>query len=106
MLRLDETLHGRCLGDLLEVRKSLRRQEILLQGATEDLRGELSAWRWHWKTRVDNDRPVAPELAAVWTDLAEKEVELGRDLVQVRHALYAVNREIDHLLRRPRTVAG
>jgi hypothetical protein len=99
--------HERCrtLSDLVELRASLRRQDLALSGALRDVQTELRSWEQHRAARAAAGQPVPRELALVWDELAERERELAMDQLQVRAALGEANREIRNRLS-PRPVAS
>ena len=92
MFRLED--RGPSLSDLVDLRASLRRQEILLLGALRDVQSELRSWAMHRRSREAVGAPVARELCVLWEELGERERELALDLLQVRAALAEVNRGI------------
>jgi hypothetical protein len=96
-------LHDRCptLSRLIEVRASLRRQEIVLLGALHDVQAELRSWQSHRTERSARGLYVPHALCILWDELAERERELALDVLHVRAALQQANREIrDNLGRR------
>jgi len=94
------------LADLLEVRASLRRQEVLLKSALRDVQGELRSWNEHREAEAEAGRPVARELCDLWDELEGRERELAMDLVQVRAAWVTASAEIARLLKPPTTRAS
>jgi hypothetical protein len=94
------------LADLLEVRASLRQQEVLLKSALRDVQGELRCWNQHREAEAVAGRPVARELCALWDELEGRERELAMDLVQVRAAWVTANAEIARMLKPPTTRAS
>lgn len=104
MFRLQE----RCasLADLIDLRASLRRQEILLQSALREVQAELRSWSRHRRVREACGERVPRELCLVWDELGERERELALDALQVRAALAETSREIQQRLERPRPVAS
>jgi hypothetical protein len=92
MFRLQD--RGPSLSDLVDLRASLRRQEILLLGALRDVQSELRSWALHRRSREAIGARVPRELCVLWEELAERERELALDLLQVRAAHAEVNRGI------------
>jgi FixJ family two-component response regulator len=84
---------------LVELRASLRRQEIALLGALQDVQGELRSWERHRRGQQARGRTVPVELATVFEELGERERELVLDLMQVRAVQGEANREIARALR-------
>jgi hypothetical protein len=107
MFRLHDRVPSLC--DLVDLRASLRRQEILLLGAMRDVQSELRSWSAHRRAQQVVGEPVARELCVLWEELGERERELAQDLVQVRAAQLEVNRGIQDQLtprRTPRPLAS
>jgi hypothetical protein len=89
-------LRERCpsLSDLVDLRASLRRQELILNAALHDVQGELKSWDRHRRAQDAAGREVPRELSLIWQELRERERELVLDVLQVRAALAEANREI------------
>ncbi len=99
MIRFEEA-RPRSLGDLLEQRAALRRQETMVAGAAVEVAHELRAWRRHELAEEAAGRTVPAELRRLWQDLASRQTELRLDLLQLRHALVVAGRELAAALGR------
>ncbi|MGE3173546.1 MAG: hypothetical protein AB7O97_13060 [Planctomycetota bacterium] len=96
---------GNSLSDLVEMRASLRRQQIVLTGALRDVQSELRSWERHRTACAAQGTAVPRELGILWEELGDRERELAMDVVQVEAALRETNAEIRACLA-PRPIAS
>ncbi|GDY03180.1 hypothetical protein LBMAG49_25090 [Planctomycetota bacterium] len=73
--------------ELMEVRASLRCQEIRLCVALRSVQREISSWREYCSAEAVARRASPKELAILWEELETRERELAMDIVQVGAAL-------------------
>jgi hypothetical protein len=104
MILLD-SLRGSTLLDMLAIRASVRRQRNQLAAALGDLRAEVRSWNLHRRAQNAAGQPVPAELARLWNDLADREVELADSLAAAEAALADVSARIGGVLA-PRRNAG
>lgn len=89
------------LSGLFDVRRSLRQQEVALLAAIHDVQAEVRSWQHYRRGLEAQGQRPARELCLLWEELVERERALCLDLLQVRAAHTAANRDIQARLSVP-----